>query len=255
MKEATFSIIIPTRNRAGTGKLRRSLTSVQGQVYPNWEAIIVDDCSRPPAKEIVESFHEPRFRLIRLEPAVSRVVVRNKGMAEAKNDWICWLDDDDAYDLEYLHTFAYHIEQEPEVRLWECGVIVHAMFKKVVPKKDKELSHICPKYTKFRKAWMPPLNKDSDFPVHTHFNSGHVGTGMFVFHRECLEKIGFMPPWKNPYQIADGVDEWLGYTTGYSAAKQIVGNPWGEDWCAFRKLSMFYEVHTLEANLYIQYRR
>ena len=55
--------------------------------------------------------------------------------------------------------------------------------------------------------------------------------------------------------IADGADEWLGYETGYSAAKKWIGNPWGDDWVFFRKLTLFYKVHLIQACLYNQYVR
>ena len=78
---------------------------------------------------------------------------------------------------------------------------------------------------------------------------------MFVFHRECYENIGPMPHWKDHLAVADGVDEWLGYETGYSGDKKWVGNPFGDDWAYFRKLTQFYRVHLIEACLYIQYLR
>ena len=196
---------------------------------------------------ILTAMRGRRFQCIQIKHQ-GRVVARNVGMKAAKGEWITWLDSDDAYDAEYLNTFSHNIQHNPDASLWVCGVVMHGMVKD-----DKQ--HICPKWTKLRHAWTPPLNEEGDYPVHAHFPSGRVGTGMFVFKRECLEKTGVMPDWGNHNQVADGCDEWLGYETGYSSAKRLVGNPWGDDHVFFRKLCMFYRVHIIEACLYIHYVR
>jgi len=247
-----FSIIIPTYNRAD-GRLQRALRSIETQQYlycdnyEGYECIVVDDGSTDVTPDLIwfTPIYDSTFRYIRHDHRQGRVIARNTGMAAATGEWLCWLDSDDAYDPMYLATFAHHIEQEPEARLFVCGVVVHGM----VGERNKR---ICPAWTKIRKAWMPPLNCDG---AHDHFPSGKIGTGMFVFHRECYEEIGPLPPWVSHLDIADGVDEWLGYETGYSAAKRWVGNPFGDDWAYLRKLTMLYRVHLVHPALYVQYVR
>lgn len=240
-----FSIIIPVRDRVEDGKLQRCLSSVISQTYPTFEAIIVDDGSEEDVRGLIVSFYEHRFRYLRTEPQ-GRVIARNLGMQAALGEWIAWLDSDDALDSEYLNTFRYNIISKPEVKVWVCGAVVHGMLKEA----DQQ---ICPQWTQIRSAWIPPLNPEG--PGHAHFTSGKVGTGMFVFSRECLEKTGLMPPWKTVYDVADGINVWLGYDTGYSAAKKWVGNPWGDDHCMFRRLTQFFKVELINAALYIQYVR
>jgi len=248
MQEIKFSVVLPTCDRVSNGKLRRALNSLDKQTYSNFEVLVVDDGTRESAESLVSAYDD-RFKYLR-NTNHSRVVARNLGMSEAGGDFIAWLDDDDAYDQEYLRTFAYHIHQEPETKLWVCGAIVHGVAK------DEEGRHLVPVWTRLRQAWTPPLNEGKELPwVHAHFPSGTVGTGMFVFARECLFKTGLMPAWKTHLDIADGVDEWLGYRTGYSAAKRWVGNPWGDDWAFFRKLTMFFKARAIEACLYIHYVR
>jgi glycosyltransferase involved in cell wall biosynthesis len=243
-----LSIITPTYNRAD-GRLQRCITSIYNQSYRDFEHIIVDDGSKDETKLIVEALAYPNLTYVHTLH-VGRVIARNIGMQAATGDFITWLDSDDAFDTEYAATIAYNAAQEPDVRLWVLGVVYHGMHK--IQEGKQKGTPICPAWTKIRKPWMPPLNCDG---AHTHFPSGKVGTGMFVFHRECWEKVGPMPPWKDHLQIADGVDEWLGYETGYSAAKRWVGNPYGDDWAYFRKLTQFYQVHLIHACLYIQYVR
>jgi len=256
MNSPFLSIITPTHNRVLDGKLQRCLNSVRCQVSPDFEHIIVDDGGNQNVAELVNEvtwdwslgLPDGRFKVIRIEHG-GRVIARNAGMAAAQGQWITWLDDDDALDPMYTATYKYYADLEPDVRLWVGGVVVHGMVK------DASGQHICPKWTRLRQAWMPPVNTDGNHEI---FPSGHVGTGMLVFHRSCLEKTGLMPPWLNHNQIADGIDEFLGVppgTTGYSSAKRLVGNPFGDDHAMFQKLCLFYQVHTIEACLYVQFVR
>lgn len=245
-----FSIVIPTHNRAD-GRLQRCLNSVMTQTWRDFECIVVDDGSTDGTPELLDSDAHPyslfkQLRYLRLVANRGRVIARNVGMEAAGGEWICWLDSDDAYDPMYLATFAHYIEQDPDANLWVCGAIVHGVLK------DADGKHLVPKWTKIRPAWMPPVNSDGG---HDHFGSGKVGTGMFVFKRACLEQTGLMPPWRTCYDIADGVDEWLGYETGYSASRRLCGNPFGDDYCMFRRLTQFYQVHLIQSALYVQYVR
>jgi len=141
--------------------------------------------------------------------------------------------------------------------------VYHGM---VTRHEGKKKIHIVPAWTKIRPAWMPPVDTNGCHPL---FPSGHIGTGMFVFHRECYEKIGPMPGWKHPDHLADGIDEWLGLefgTTGYGSGRRApvergligrghIGNPWGDDHCCVLALTRHYNVHIIHAALYRHYVR
>jgi len=256
MTTPKFSIVIPTYNRAD-GRLQRALASVAMQTWTDYEVIVVDDGSTDDTWTICQGY-DLRFRYIRHDKRQERVISRNDGMKAAMGDWIVWLDSDDALDPMYLATFAHHIEQEPEARLWLCGAVVHGMVIELVDGRKKR-RHICPRWTKLKPPYTPPLSQDSD-EAHAHFDSGKMTSGQFVFHRECLEKTGYMPPWRGPIEIANGVNDYLGYRTGYSGARKEdggrwVGNPNGEDWVFFRRLTQFYQVHKIDACLYVHYLR
>jgi glycosyltransferase involved in cell wall biosynthesis len=251
-----FSIITPTWNRVEGGKLHRCLASVMTQTYHDFEHIVVDDGSRDiEATRLVVNNFEDFVPIKYIEiPHQGRVIARNTGMRAAKGEWICWLDSDDALDPMYLETLAYNIDREPDACLWVVGAVVHGILK-VKVEGQKRLVHTVPKWTKLRKAWMPPVSCDGN---HTLFNSGHVGTGMFVFRRECLETTGLMPPFINHNQLADGLDEWLGVepgATGYNSRTRLIGNPNGDDHAWFQKLCLYWQVHLIDACLYVQYVR
>jgi glycosyltransferase involved in cell wall biosynthesis len=95
MHKATpfFSIIIPTYNHAHL--IKRCLDSVLCQTYQYWEAIVVNNFSDDNTIEIVNSYVDSRVRLINFDNGGIIAASRNKGIYEAKGDWICFLDSDD----------------------------------------------------------------------------------------------------------------------------------------------------------------
>ena len=94
-----FSIIIPLYNKENS--IKRTIDSVLKQTLIDYEIIIVDDGSTDSSLNIVMSFNDSRIRIIRQENAgVS--AARNKGIREAKGDYIAFLDADDEWDEEYL---------------------------------------------------------------------------------------------------------------------------------------------------------
>lgn len=234
-----FSIITPVYNRNDL-RLVRCLESIDRQQCKDYEHIVVDDGSKDGPLDVVSSF--PRTKLIKIEHR-GRIAARNAGMRAASGDWICWLDSDDAYDPMYLTTLVRYFTTNPECKLWVCGALVQGGNTEGVPT-----------WSKIRAAWKPPMDETGRW-VHHHFPSGTVGTGMFVFRRECLDVIGYSPEWDHHEAIADGVDGWLGYETGYSAAKKWVGNPYGDDWVMFRKLTQYFAVDLVNVALYVHYVR
>jgi glycosyltransferase involved in cell wall biosynthesis len=94
-----ISVIIPTRGRHHF--LREAIASVLNQTEQPREIIVVDDGTG--AREAVGALHAS----IRVLDNHQRgpVPARNLGVAEAKGDLICFLDDDDWFiDRDYLAT-------------------------------------------------------------------------------------------------------------------------------------------------------
>lgn len=99
----TFSIIIPTYNRAAF--LPKAIESVLSQTYTDWELIIVDDGSTDNTKDVVAQYSDSRIRYIYQDNA-ERSAARNNGIAQANGDFVCFMDSDEYIDnnrLELLH--------------------------------------------------------------------------------------------------------------------------------------------------------
>lgn len=96
MTRALVSVVVPTYNRAYC--LPRTLDSVLAQTYGDLEILLVDDGSRDETAELVRTRYgrEPRVKYIYQDnQGVSGA--RNRGLAEARGEFIALLDSDDVW--------------------------------------------------------------------------------------------------------------------------------------------------------------
>ena len=104
------SIIVPTYNRGHL--IGETIQSVIDQSYKNWELIIVDDGSKDNTKERIEGFNDDRLRYYFIEHCGIIGAVRNRGMNNARGEYIAFLDSDDLWQpdkLDYQLLKIYHV--------------------------------------------------------------------------------------------------------------------------------------------------
>ena len=108
-----ISIIIPLYNKEAS--IATALRGVLAQTYQDFEVVVVDDASTDGGAAVVETFDDPRIRLIRQENGgVS--AARNRGIAEARGEHVAFLDADDEWMPEFLEEIAALIAEYPECR-------------------------------------------------------------------------------------------------------------------------------------------
>ena len=113
--EIRFSVVIPLYNKRRY--VRDTLQSVLAQSYPRFEIIVVDDGSTDESVEIVKSINDNRIRVI--EQRNSGVsVARNRGVWEAKERYVAFLDADDWWHPDYLQRMVRLIEECPKAGLY-----------------------------------------------------------------------------------------------------------------------------------------
>ncbi len=103
MNTPLFSVIIPTYNRVD--KLRRALESLAAQSFRDFEVIVCDDGSTDGTAEMVEAFVGTlTVRYLWNENFGGPARPRNRGISEAKGNWVCFLDADDWWYPDKLAT-------------------------------------------------------------------------------------------------------------------------------------------------------
>ena len=95
------SVIITTYKRPPQ-MLKRAIDSVINQSYQDWELLVVDDSPsdyvlRDDVKVLVEGIDLEKIKYIPLEKNSGGCAARNRGIYEAKGEYITFLDDDDRY--------------------------------------------------------------------------------------------------------------------------------------------------------------
>ncbi|CAA9889490.1 conserved hypothetical protein [Candidatus Methylobacter favarea] len=118
------TVIICTRDRAS--QLSNVLDSACELVIPSglaWEFIVVDNGSSDDTFDVVAEYKgRLPIRYVREEtPGLSNA--RNRGVDEARGDYICWTDDDVLIDPAWLSAYAKAFRRHPEAAVFGGRVI------------------------------------------------------------------------------------------------------------------------------------
>jgi glycosyltransferase involved in cell wall biosynthesis len=132
-----FSIIIPTYNRAAF--IKKAVDSVLAQTYANWELLIIDDASTDNTAELLTQYYDARIHILKNESNIERSASRNKGIAQAKGDYICFLDSDDYFLPQHLASLQLSISKSNQSSaLFHTGVEQHIVQQGIVKKINRQ---------------------------------------------------------------------------------------------------------------------
>lgn len=109
------SVVIPAYN--AEAYIAEAIESVLNQTYPNFELIIIDDKSPDQTLMIAKSYEskDSRVKVIENEKNVGVGGNRNRGIAEAGGEYICWLDSDDISLPDRVEKQVEYLENHPAV--------------------------------------------------------------------------------------------------------------------------------------------
>ena len=105
-----ISVVIPLYNKEKS--IANTLKCVFAQTYQNFEIVVVDDGSTDSSAAIVETFKDPRIRLIH-QPNAGVSAARNTGIREAKGEYVAFLDADDVWLSGHLDNLSQLIKKYP----------------------------------------------------------------------------------------------------------------------------------------------
>lgn len=97
-----ISIIMAAYNAEKT--IEQAINSVLSQTYPDFELLVVNDCSTDKTAMLAEAIvkKDDRVRLISNEKNSGVSYTRKHGLEEASGEWVAILDSDDAWASEKL---------------------------------------------------------------------------------------------------------------------------------------------------------
>ena len=120
--------------------LREAVTSVLKQKYENFEIVIVEDGGHNAQPFINELSSNSLLRIQYLpQPKVGRCVAGNIGLAAAKGEYFCFLDDDDRFYPEHLQILVEAVHQHNVLAAYTDAEEVSTTVKSLDPLIYKEL--------------------------------------------------------------------------------------------------------------------
>lgn len=139
-----LTVVIPTHNRLA--ELKLALTSLYEQTTLPDEIIVVDDGSTTPVSEEIFKYcpGKVKCKLIRNYVAKGAGAARNKGILSAACSWIAFLDDDDTFKVNKIHSIKQNIEKidadfiyhSAEILMVEEDVSYRTQPPKIAPEDD-----------------------------------------------------------------------------------------------------------------------
>ncbi|MGP4951607.1 glycosyltransferase family 2 protein [Psychrobacter sp. T6-1] len=163
-----FSVVIPLYNKELS--IKSTIQSVLNQTYQSFEIIIVNDGSTDNSINAVSKIDDARIRLInQTNQGVS--AARNRGVLQANNDWIVFLDGDDLWEINHLEKIIEMMTLFPNKKVYATS------FKY----SDKRTTF---KHTRSRHI----------FEIENYFKDALkenlLWTSIVVVHKDCFEKVG-----------------------------------------------------------------
>ncbi|MFC3199358.1 glycosyltransferase family 2 protein [Parapedobacter deserti] len=119
-----FSVCIPAYK---SRFLKECIQSILGQTYPDFELIILNDCSPEPVRQVVKLFTDARIRYYENDTNVGAVRLTenwNKCLGLAIGEYTVMMGDDDRMGPDYLDEFSALITAYPGLDVYHCRSVI-----------------------------------------------------------------------------------------------------------------------------------
>jgi glycosyltransferase involved in cell wall biosynthesis len=188
------SVVVPTFNSAAF--IGETAASALAQTYPNLEVVAVDDGSSDDTVAVLRGFGE-RVRVF-TQANAGAAVARNRGIAEARGDFLAFLDADDYWHPAKVEVQLRHLTACPGCR------VVYCAWTKWFAETDG--------------SWRPPpWPEDSPDPMALDptrsgwlypllLQESVVHTSTVVLHRSVIDQVG---PFDTNLRKGQDLDYWL----------------------------------------------
>lgn len=119
---AKVSVIVPNYNHAPY--LEERLESIFKQDYPNYEVILLDDCSTDESKAILERYaqrEQVSALVVNTHNSGNTFAQWKKGIAMAKGEYIWMAESDDVAEPQLLSTLVAAMEKDERISVSFCA--------------------------------------------------------------------------------------------------------------------------------------
>ncbi len=191
-----FSVVIPLYNKELS--IQNTIFSVLKQSYQNFEIVIINDGSTDNSADAVKSINDDRIRLINQEnQGVS--AARNKGIKEARFEWVALLDGDDLWETNHLEEIIKMMNIFPNERVYVTSF----------------------EYSDKREMYKH-VRENSIFKIDNYFKEAIrenlMWTSIVVVHKSCFDEIGFF----NQILVrGEDLDLWARLAKKYQIVKSV----------------------------------
>ena len=184
------SIITPTFNRADF--IGTAVDSVLAQTFSDFELLIVDDGSTDETVSVLEPYLADRRVRYFNQPNQGQSVARNRGLAEADGELVCFLDSDDAWLPDKLEQQVALMDRHPDVDIVHGDEIDIDEHGREVSRKNMP---------RFSGMIARELLADNSVSINT-----------VMVRKRCFEEMG---GFSESRRVADDYDIWLRFSARY----------------------------------------
>jgi Glycosyltransferases involved in cell wall biogenesis len=107
-----ITVLIPVYNREKY--VAAAIESILTQTFPDFELLVIDDGSTDRSREIIQSYRDPRLRLVCNERNLGIPKTRNRGIQLARGEYLAFLDSDDWAYPERLAKQVTFLDSHPD---------------------------------------------------------------------------------------------------------------------------------------------
>ena len=166
--------------------ISETINSILSQTFTDFEYILIDDCSTDGSIMIIESFNDPRIRLIKNTSNQGISYNRNLAIEEAQGKYLAMIDGDDLAFPERLKKQMEFLEKNPDYGIIGTEVIN-------INKKGKQLGNVI--------EYNIP---DDEIPSRMLF-SNYIATSSTMIRLSELSEIRF----KKEFVVAEDYEVWI----------------------------------------------
>ncbi len=197
-----ISVILPLYNKALY--VEKAIQSVFAQTYTDWELIIIDDGSTDNSVSVVEAMlHDGSLKNVHVikQSNVGVSTTRNRGVALAQGEYVCFLDADDWWDEHFLTEISKALEDYPEAGIIGTNYWYVKNNRSRVSVKDMTMG-----YVNYINAYAHQMQVGGGMPL---------WTGAVCVRKDVLETIGGFNP---RLRLGEDFDLWIRIAHKYKVA-------------------------------------